>query len=158
MRQQCLQLWQTQAKNRVIPISYLDCRPAPSSELAPHTLSLLPWSGLLQQRSLCRLRAGLLRLGHVLHAKSSARRQSCIYCDTPCGSLTFHVLAHCEVWSDHRNACWEQVGRAPPSGCAAQIHALFSLRPGGSGFSELLAWAAELDAEAKKFWGCDMQA
>ena len=158
VKQHCLEQWRLQAANHVIPFCYVDARATPSLELRPAIISLLPWCGLLQQRSLCRLRAGLLRLGHVRLARSSARRQTCIFCGTLTASLNLHVMTRCNTWAEPRKLCWDKLGQPPPSSLASQTLALFSLRPGEAGYSEFLRWAAEIDEGAKCFWGCDMQA
>ena len=148
----CLASWSHQVSTHLIPIPYLERRELPTADLHPRRTCGLSWSTLISQRSACRLRAGLVRLGHLHGSRSGARKQLCIYCDTLNSSLHFHVLARCPVWATSREGVWMVIGDKPEL-MAQQVHTLFSLAPGDIGYTQWVEWSAALDTGARCFWG-----
>ena len=153
VERKCSGKWRSAAGRHTLPIPYLDWRTAPNIEFREGDVGMLSWPNQIAQRAVCRLRAGLIRLGHVNMASSSANKQNCIYCGTLCSSLHFHVLSRCAVWLSRRQHLWTVIGRMPPS-TAEQLRVLFALEPGdGEAYHIWLSWAKDLDQKARHFWG-----
>ena len=70
----------------------------------------MAWSVLNSQRSLCRLRGGLITLSHLEVRRSAAQRTRCIFCDEPTLSPTLHVLCRCKRWAAERADVWMHCG------------------------------------------------
>ena len=149
--QRCLALRQAEAQRHVIPIPYDWFGRHVNEDLKAGMARGLPWHSLVLQRSHCRLRAGLIRFGHLLGHCSSAKRQRCIFCDTPCLSRRFHVIGRCEKWADIRAMFWTFHGQVPDS-LAEQVLAVLGSRPGHPSYGVALAWAGSLDRDAARFW------
>ena len=144
-----------ESEKHILPIAYGDVCPVLGSDLA-HGMALgLPWHSLILQRSLSRWRADLLCFGHLQGLRSNAKQQRCIFCDTPCISLTFHVVNRCAMWAELRSAFWYEFGRHVPESLAQQVRVIFSTRPGSVGYGVVVAWAGSLDRDAKRFWGAE---
>ena len=149
----CLSRWRQVAGTHALPISFLEWRPLPSVDLCKEQARSLKWSTLLWQRSLCRLRCGLLRFGHVGGERSSARRQACLFCGTFSLSLHFHVLCRCPCWDEQRHIIWMIIGDSIPGSMESQLSGLFSLSPASESYHHFVSWAAQLDKRVCDFWG-----
>ena len=149
----CLEQWRGSVSHHVIPLQYLAWRPCPSCELSLDGESDSSWRIMLGQRSLCRLRAGLICFGHSHGARSNARQQACIFCGTLSLSLHFHVLCRCGKWQDARERVWSDIGRAIPERQEAQVLNLFQLGRHDAGYAMLVDWARLLDADSTKYCG-----
>ena len=148
--------WRCVAGKHVIPIPYLEWRAVPNIDFQARHVDVLLWPQQLAQRAICRLRAGLIRLGHVNRACSSASHQQCIFCGTLCSSLHFHVFSRCDEWSSRRQSVWTAIGDMP-SASAEQLRTLFALAPGdGEASLVWLSWAKDLDGMARAFWGGEL--
>ena len=151
-----LSVWRQQVAEHVLPIPFLSWSGAPRCDLQWHEASRLSWACLASQRALCRLRAGLLRLGHVSGQRSSARRQACIFCNTFSLSMHFHVMCRCTIWEQQRSSVWNQRENSmPPDSMHDQLAALFCTSPGDESYASLVAWARLLDNGVREFWGTD---
>ena len=103
------------AAHHTLPVSYVAIRNGPCTDLADGLAKGLPWYSLLLQRSLGRLRAGILEFAHLNGSRSNASRRRCIFCEELTLSVNFHVLCVCGVWAEMRAAIWSahQMPRAP---------------------------------------------
>ena len=103
-------------------------------------------------RSWCRLRCGLLCLRHVEGHRSMARYQRCIFCNQRVRNATVHAISTCGHWSLFRGNFAEQAALVAEDG--RQQFTLEMLKVGRSlGALEVaLRWAAEMDAEERRFW------
>ena len=106
----------------------------------------------LGQKSLKRLRAGAIRMGHVLKRRSRARRQRCIFCDESSLSLTFHVMCRCPKWRDLRDQYWADRVESKPASIAAQVQQMLHTQHTHQAHEVILTWAANIDRDAMEFW------
>ena len=144
--------WKDAVSTHALPVRYLDVRPDISADLAAAFVVQLGWPSMMLQRSLCRLRAGLLDMGHLDRGRSSASRRRCIFCDMPTLSITFHVLCRCEVWSGLRQAIWQLSPVAMPSTMQGQVVHILSASPADAHYCAVLALAGSLDRDEWQFW------
>ncbi|CAK0880182.1 unnamed protein product [Prorocentrum cordatum] len=129
---------------------YVQLRPCVSQDLAKGYALGLPTSCLRAQRSVSRLRAGLLTLTHRNRRRSWARLQYCIFCEAtlaPEEGLS-HALNVCGAWTKGRAA----FGQAPGVGAGAEPGASLGAEPGSPGYQQLAEWAGALDSSATEFW------
>ena len=153
--QRCYGVCKREAERHTQPIDYADICGVVGQDLGRGMALGLPWHSLVLQRSLSRMRADLICFGNLQGRKSNAKRQRCIYCDTPCISLTFHVMCRCEKWAELRNLFWNTSGGQVPESLAQQVRSIFCIGPGQSGYAIVLAWAGSLDRDAKLYWGSE---
>ena len=111
----------------------------------------LPWATLLQVRSWCRLRAGLLVLRHVSKRCSKRRFQQCIFCNCSVRNATVHCVARCTYWRALRHAI--AVTMDLNSANAGQFTlAVLKCAPSDEGFNKVAELSAALDKGAHEFW------
>jgi len=96
--------WQTEAAKHSAQVPYLTFQAEPSNLLADIKRLGLSWQQLLQVRSWCRFRAGLIRLRHQNYKPSEAKSQCCIFCNTLVRNATTHTLGKCAFWSASRDS------------------------------------------------------
>jgi len=147
--------WADAASRHLLPVPYLCTRVQVAADLKLGLQLELPWFSLVLQRSMARLRAGLLSFGHVEGRRSSARRRNCIFCNVMCLSINFHVMCTCSHWDMLRRMVWDQAGPCPTS-LEEQVTRLFRMGPGDAGYAEILALAGSLDRECSRFWAGEL--
>ena len=147
----CSTSWVDTVSKHLLPVPYLSTRISVAADLKLGLQLELPWFSLLLQRSMARLRAGLLCFGHVEGLRSSAKRRNCIFCNVVCLSINFHVLCKCDRWEELRRKVWDQAGLCPVS-LEEQVTQLFRMGPGDPGNGAVLALAGSLDRECNRFW------
>ena len=148
----CLLRWRSAVASHVLPYPYLLLQPVPSEILKEAVIQAWPWQTQLRLRGWCRLRTGLVRLGHVNGRRSDACMQKCIFCDTevPVSALGDHVMGQCEQWNAQR-ARWSSIFEGgqpdPPSFavvCASQAP--------GPAFWAAIEFADLVEAATSKWW------
>ena len=107
-------VWLSAVQRHRLPVPYR--RIATSvSEAMPMTLQLhLPWALMLKQLSFCKLRCGLVPLGHLSGRKAYGRSQQCMNCDAMVSNLWVHAFGECIIWTNLRNAAC-RVFELPPT-------------------------------------------
>ena len=78
-----------------IPFPYQDLMATSVCLSHPRAWKAMCWDGLKGHYSLCRLRAGLLELGHLRGKKNAAPQIRCIMCEALVRSPYSHVLGEC---------------------------------------------------------------
>ena len=111
----------------------------------------LSWGILVGVRSWCRLRMGMLVLGHKNNRRTRARVQACIFCDANTSNPLFHTMAVCSFWHDHRVASLNALESVPARAMDA-VAALFKVWPGQPSFAIMVDWACSIDRKAAVFW------
>ena len=149
----CSSSWRRAAAAHVLPVPYLEHQPSISAEISQAVAKTLPWHSLLLQRSLARLRAGLLCFSHLGGRRSSAKRQRCIFCDSSIFSSTFHTLCRCTKWRSMRAVFWQVMQTPIPVPMHEQVVAILGCGPSSPGYGAALAWAGSLDREVDIYWG-----
>jgi hypothetical protein len=76
--------------------------PRPGTHLRAALCAKLPFTSLIHQRSICRLRAGLHNLGHNDGHRSSASCRACIFCNTQSRALFWHAFFDCPAFARER--------------------------------------------------------
>jgi len=107
---------------------------------------------MMLQRSLCRLRAGLLDFGHLGGKHSAAARRRCIFCNTATLSVNFHVLCRCSVWQNLTQLVWQFSTIALPETMGEQVVHILSASPEDGHYGAVLALAGSLDRDEGKYW------
>ena len=149
----CLPSRQAQCTRHVAPIPYLDLTPTHSRVLDLVAASQLQWHVTIAVRSWCRMRAGLICVGHRHGNRSSARLQNCVFCDAMVRNPLKHVLGVCPIWSRQRQGF---SSHCPGADVSADVITLAVLRavPPSDGFSCAALWADEIDRAASTAWAC----
>ena len=152
MSSRCRHEWKASASAHVLPVKYLDVRPNMSTDLADAFPAQLQWHSMMLQRSLCRLRAGLLDCGHMDRRRSAASRRRCIFCDAATLSINYHVLCKCSAWADLRHQIWQKSQEEVPALMYDQVIHILGASPDDGHYCAVLALAGSLDREEDKFW------
>ena len=134
-----------------IPFSDLVLGVAPSLRHREMLRGGLSWDVLSGIRSWCRIRAGIVVLGHRRGQRSQARVQCCIFCDCESSSLYQHVFLHCPHWIQERSGLALVLGHSVGTQLCHLI-ALLRLFVRDSGFVEVVAWCREVDRGVHRFW------
>ena len=102
LAQKCMQLREQiiQCRSSVIPYSSVTDERSGILSTIPERSSC---STQINLRSHLRFRCGLVEVSHVAGKRSSARFQSCRFCDTEVRNGVVHVLAKCTVFAAERN-------------------------------------------------------
>ena len=151
----CHLAWRQAVSSHVIPVSYLDLKPNMSTDFADAFSLQLQWHSMMLQRSLSRLRAGLLDFGHLDRRHSAASRRRCIFCNTATLSVNYHVLCKCSVWMEFRQLIWQMSRVAVPATMQHQVEHIMVASPYEEYYGAVLAFAGSLDSAESKFWeGC----
>ena len=127
------------------PFPYFDIAPVPATALNDALRAKCSWQTLLGHRSLCRLRCGLIMLGHVNQRASSAHVQYCVFCDKRYTSVFAHVACSCPIFAAHRM----ELKRA---GVDCDLLDLWLAKPGANGFAQIVNFAKDIDVQACAFW------
>ncbi len=134
------------------PCNIAAIRGKASEDMRQAIKTALSWETALLLRSLSRLRANILRFGHLDNKQSRASRQRCIFCDTITHSLVFHVMCRCTVWQQQRELFWRTCQVGKPEQLADQVKAMFCSQPKDLSFTAMLHWAGNLDRQEGQFW------
>ena len=104
------------------------------------------WGALVAQRSFCRLRAGLLTLGHKAGYPSAARQVQCVACNGWTQSICSHILLRCARFVDARN-------RMVEAGVdVTSLSAVLKTQPQEPQFAAVALLAKEIETAAQNFW------
>ena len=100
------------------------------------------------------MRVGALVLSHIAGRRSQARNQRCILCSGLTASPYTHVLLLllCTVLSNRRKTVLEAAALLDVGCTAGTLLALLGLGPGEPGFVDAVAFCAEVDELATRFW------
>ncbi|CAE8601069.1 unnamed protein product [Polarella glacialis] len=100
----CLLEWRQAVSTHVSPIPYLDLStcPSPNPRCILQTCGL-SWPTLLGHVFMCRMRAGLVDLGHIAHRRSQAKIRYCPGCNQRVRAALIHALAVCPRWQPERS-------------------------------------------------------
>ena len=146
----------TQARVRArhrLPLPYVDVTAGVQPNLFQRSVirSSPSWPVLISVRSLCRVRAGLVVLGHRGGRISRAAVQNCIFCGCESSSIYAHVFLTCRRWVVSRKLMGDVLGYGVGTRLCPLID-LLRLVPGCPQFDMMSIWCREVDNEAKRFW------
>lgn len=110
----------------------------------------LPWGVLQGVKSWCRIRAGLVLLGHRHKRRSQRRLQSCLFRNVDTSAPYVHVFLHCPYWQHRRRVVADLTGGLGTQ--QGHLVSMLQLRPGAPGFVEVVNWCAAVDVESASFW------
>jgi hypothetical protein len=140
--------WRDEVASHTIPFPILELHDTPICINRSILQLPLVWEALLGHRSLCRMRAALIELGHIRGKHSRARARQCIFCDKFYSSLTLHVLGECDCWTALRSqlpGSWSQEPKA-------LSRAVLTVLPGAAGFAGAATLALAVDSASAKYW------
>ena len=154
LRARSLEQWLSDVRPHVAPVDYRLVMSVPCTHLRDAWKFGHPWEVLVGQRSLSRLRAGLLRLGHRGGRKSSARVQHCIGCDGEIENLVWHMIFECEaVGTDARRELSEALQDSVISLSALDaLSSLLSLSIDHAAFPALVSLSTRIERTSEHFW------
>ena len=96
LRAKCLPIWHAEASNHISPIPCTSISEKPHMAAHDSLRAALPWEILTGHLALCRLRCGLLALGHLRNVRTTAKVQQCILCDKRYTDVFRHVVSCCD--------------------------------------------------------------
>ena len=143
--------WGVAARRHRVPAPYKRIMTGVSKDLSTALASNMPWSQLKKQLSFCRLRSGLVPLGHLSGRRSSARSQQCMSCDAMVSNLWVHVFSECVAWDHLRMlACCALV--LPPS-CRSWdvMYAILGVRSSSPAYSSCLDFVDEVVGASRSY-------
>ena len=111
----------------------------------------LDWAALVGQRSLSRLRANLLNLGHRNGHRTRAAEQTCIACPALADNLGVHCLVSCPFFQQWRTPLVDFFGGMQWTRQELTV-VLLGLRPGHPAYIQVVQLAAQIEKTEKKFW------
>ena len=145
-------VWQKAAGKHRIPIPYLRVMPGISCALRSALLLELPWHILRGQHAVCRLRCGLVALGHRQGRRSCAKTQNCIFCEAPLSHVWAHVFGACPISSEHRTAALSALNAPAELRAWDIMYAIVSAVPSRQAYKECVSFIAEVVIHAEQFW------
>jgi hypothetical protein len=148
----CLARWRGRVASHKTPVAYNTLQANPSTALHASMLPPVPWKVFVGQRSWCRLRSGLVDLGHRGGRRTAARWQQCIGCGKVHRSVWIHVFAECPQWHVERTAMQAGEDSEPDGSRLAFAMRVLQSRPGQQGYPEAVALAAAIERTARTFW------
>ena len=122
----------------------------------PETVAaqMLPWDTRMGILSLCRLRAGSLRLSSLNGRPSAAKIQRCICCSRRTRAARVHVMAVCDHWLSQRQQVCQSLGLAADELTPADLcRSIIGCSPTATGFRAVVSWAVKLDRHHSQYWG-----
>jgi len=136
-----------------LPLPYVDVIAGAQPNLLQRSVirSSPSWPVLISVRSWCRVRAGLVVLGHRGGRISRAAVQNCVFCGCESSSIYAHVFLSCRRWDVSRRLTCDVLGYAVGTRLCHLID-LLRLVPGCPQFDMMSTWCREVDNEAKRFW------
>jgi hypothetical protein len=137
--------WSTQSLSLLqVPYSALQLSVwgPPSAVLS----SQASWLMLCQHRSLCRLRLGLLELGHSNKKHTRALPVQRVACNMISRCIYQHILCQCSKFSGPRDSF------TLAGGCVDSSANVLACRPEHAAFWPLLGLAAAVEEKAEVFW------
>jgi len=146
--------WLAAARKHCIPVPYLLIVPSLPRSLHTALASGIPWCVLRLQRSMCRLRCGLVSLGHRYGKPTSAKVQSCIGCNEDHSNVWVHVFAGCERWSHVRRGAVVALGLEANIRSWDTMYAILSCDSSSSAYAVCLEFVGLVVAAADEFWKC----
>ena len=141
--------WQLDTAAHSIPFPIQLLHSGPSADCAVLRRCSVSWDTLSGQRSLCRLRAGLLDLSHRNNRRSNASQRYCIFCGVLTRAPYIHVLGECSFTAQHRSALEVYVPATAPREaslnllCATASQAYFALA---------VSFASYVEKASCNFW------
>ena len=81
-----------------IPLPYAAMQQSCILRMMPKSWKAMSWAELRGHRSMCRLRAGILSLGHLRGKRTSLPQSQCILCDKLVRSPYAHALGECRAF------------------------------------------------------------
>ncbi|CAE8591239.1 unnamed protein product, partial [Polarella glacialis] len=146
----CLLEWRQAVSTHVSPIPYLDLSSCPSANPGCVLQTCgLSWPALLGHVSMCRMRAGLVDMGHIEHRRSQAKIRYCIGCNQRVRAALIHALAVCPMWQPERSLlpkCWDT---KEPKDLALAVLLVSATDPT---FSVSVALVVKIARDAAHFW------
>ena len=147
-----LEKWVVAANRHCIPVPYLKVMPCIPSPVRTCLSLGISWKELLWQRSLIRLRCGLVPLGHKNGRHSSARVQSCVCCGGATANTWVHVFGACPKWDVHRASAAAQLGLHAEVRTWDIMYAVLACRPNEAAFQQCVYWTSCVVEHAECFW------
>ena len=154
LRAASLGQWLSDVRRHKAPVDYASILGVPCTHLRDAWKCGLPWDLLVGQRSLARLRAGLLRLGHRRGRRSSARHQSCICCDREIEDTAWHVIFECSgINADLRSALADAMTDGSEGLSATEALSTVLLLPVDSpAYPAVIALSSCIEEVSRNFW------
>jgi hypothetical protein len=124
----------------IIPVPYVPPPPCAT------TCGPLPFETQLQLRDFCRLRAGLLHLGHAGGHRTAAKSKQCVLCDSKVLNIYTHVLLLCPGVASEREAARNKAA------CLDSARAVLSTPPSHPAFQTVVALCSSVAEKEGAFW------
>ena len=141
----CIPEWKSSVARHLLPIPYLSIAVAPHNSVFEARGFKLSWNTLTGHLHLCRLRCGMMRLGHLNGRGSGAKVQQCILCNKRYTAVFSHVITSCSSLASERSSWQAALDRAV---CAQDL----TCGPDETGFVEAVVFASEVARESHAFW------
>ena len=154
LRSSHLIVWKASAEKHVHPFPYLLLREEPSSDAVIGHKAVLSWGHLLAARSVSRIRAGLLHLGHRGGRRTAARLKQCIACGQTVSDTYVHCLAICAAFSSERGAAVHTLGLVDGARRKDVAMQLLKLRASDRAYPAALHLAHSISLCECNFWRC----
>ena len=155
--QECLEshfhtIWLAAVKKHCLPVPYVRLVPFIPYSLRACLFSDIPWSALLMQRSLARLRCGLVKLGHKGGKHTTASVQGCISCCCESSSLWTHVFGECPHWQRPRAEAAAGLSLAPGARSWDIMYGILSCPSDSQAYVVCLSLVHNVVVAAEQFW------
>ena len=143
--------WASAAKRHRAPVPYRRIMPSSSNAVRLAISWNLPWNIMCKQLSMCRLRCGLVPLGHLSRKKSYARVQQCMSCDAMVSNPWVHVFGECHVWRHMREPTCRALGISDSSRSWDKMYGILGVQPESDAYSHCLEFVNQVVVDAGKF-------